>query len=74
MTSILVTSPAQEIVDTPDCSSGNPSPVTVSFLRTVPLKQFISSLSISMYSSMAEIVHELVLSPDETLSVTVPLP
>ncbi len=38
------------------------------------LKQFISSLSISMYSSMAETVHEFVLPPDETLSVTVPLP
>ena len=37
MTSILVTSPTQEIVDVPNCNVGNPSPVSVSFLRTVPL-------------------------------------
>ena len=73
MTSIRVTSPTQAIVDTPDFSAGKPSPVTVSFLRTVPLKQFISSLSISTYSSMPEIVHEVVQPPDETLSVTAPL-
>ena len=70
MTSILVTLPVQLMVQVPGLKTGNLVPLTVSFLMAVPLKQFISSLSISMYSSMAEIVHALVLPPEETLSVT----
>ena len=44
------------MVQTPDLKTGYSAPLTVSFLRTVPLKQFISSLSISMYSSRLEII------------------
>jgi len=37
MTSILVTSPVQLMVQTPDLKTGNSVPLTVSFLRTVSL-------------------------------------
>ena len=56
MTSILVTLPVQLMEQIPGLRTGNSAPLTVSFLRAVPLKQFISSLSISMYSSRSEII------------------
>ena len=62
------------MVQTPGLRIGNSAPLTLSFLRMVSLKQFISSLSISMDSSISEIIHEFVLLPEETLSVTAPLP
>lgn len=71
--SSLRTFTVQAITLSPGFSTGKQSPVTVSFFRIVPLQQFISSLSISMYSSMPEIVHKLVQPPNETLSVTAPL-
>ena len=42
--SSIRTFPVQAIKFSPGFSAGTPSPVTVSFLRTVLLKQFISSL------------------------------
>ena len=41
VTSIRCTFPAQAMVVVPGFSVGKPFPVTVSFLRTVSLKQFI---------------------------------
>ena len=59
-TSTRRTFPAQATEFSPGFSTGKPSPVTVSFLRTVSLKQFMRSLSISMYSSTPAKPHELV--------------